>query len=244
MARIRTIKPDFWTDERLVECSMAARLFFIGMLNFADDNGNLQRSAKKLKMQIFPGDNIDCEKLIGELIAQRIIGEYSANGDKFLNIRNFLKHQVIDRPSKSNIPPNSNPVDNTSLDEHSTTEGKGREGKGREIEGKGMDIAAASRRKQIPENFCPDETGIAKANDSKIPVAEELERFKDFHRGKGNTMLDWQAAWRTWVSNAAKFSKGKSNGYVNERDASRQRAYKQLTGKSGSAIEGVSTRID
>lgn len=30
MARIRTIKPDFWTDEKLVKLSMEARLFFIG----------------------------------------------------------------------------------------------------------------------------------------------------------------------------------------------------------------------
>jgi hypothetical protein len=44
MARIRTIKPEFWTDEKVVECSFEARLMFIGMFNFADDKGNLVRS--------------------------------------------------------------------------------------------------------------------------------------------------------------------------------------------------------
>lgn len=132
MARIRTIKPDFWTDERLTECSVSARLLFIGLLNFSDDNGNLQRSAKKIKMQIFPADNIDCEPLICELLTHGVLIEYSVNGEKFLNIKNFRKHQVINRPSKSSIPlPNftehsvSPPV---AITEPSLTEGKGREG--------------------------------------------------------------------------------------------------------------------
>lgn len=104
MARIRTIKPDFWTDEKLTECSMSARLLFIGMLNFADDNGNLVASAKKLKMQVFPADSIECQPLLDELIAQGVIIEYSVNGENYLHIKGFRKHQVINRPSQSSIP--------------------------------------------------------------------------------------------------------------------------------------------
>jgi hypothetical protein len=129
VARIRTIKPDFWTDEKLTECSLSARLFFIGTWNFADDNGNLQRSAKKLKMQIFPADAMDCEPLVQELIAQGVLIEYAVNGEKYLHIKGFTRHQVINRPSKSGLPmPSGN--------EHSdTTHGAlidGREGKGKE----------------------------------------------------------------------------------------------------------------
>lgn len=131
MARIRTIKPDFWTDEKLTECSLSARLLFIGTLNFADDNGNLQASAKKLKMQIFPADNIDCQPLLDELIHHGILNEYSMNGEKFLNIKNFKKHQVINRPSKSNIP-------QPEFNEHSVSAHEavidGMEGNGMEIE--------------------------------------------------------------------------------------------------------------
>src|SRR5690606_34378958 len=82
----------------------SARLMFIGMLNFADDNGNLAASAKKLKMQIFPADNIDCQPLLDELITHGVVIEYSVSGDKFLNIKGFKKHQIINRPSKSAIP--------------------------------------------------------------------------------------------------------------------------------------------
>lgn len=127
MARIRTIKPDFWTDEKLVECSLSARLLFIGLLNFADDNGNLTRSPKKIKMQIFPADAIDCEPLIIELITQGVLIEYSVSDEKYLHIKGFAKHQVINRPSKSPIP------EPDFINTHGVLT-DGRERKGKEIE--------------------------------------------------------------------------------------------------------------
>lgn len=129
MARIRTIKPDFWTDEKVTECSMSARLLFIGIWNFADDNGNLQRSAKKVKMQVFPADAVECEPLIQELIAHGMLIEYSVSGDLFLHIKGFKKHQVINRPSKSNIPQPSLNDDSLSIPGCLTD---GKEGKGKE----------------------------------------------------------------------------------------------------------------
>lgn len=113
MARIRTIKPKFWTDGKMVQCSFAARLLFIGLWNFADDNGNLERSSEEIKMQIFPGDNVDCETLLMELITQGVVIEYSVNARKFLHIRNFLKHQVINRKSTTNLPDYDNSNDST-----------------------------------------------------------------------------------------------------------------------------------
>jgi hypothetical protein len=104
MARIRSIKPDFWSDEKLTECSMAARLFFIGTWNFADDSGNLVYSTKKLKMQIFPGEEIDCQPLIDELLAKGVMQEYEVAGKAYLHISGFRDHQVINKPSKSAIP--------------------------------------------------------------------------------------------------------------------------------------------
>lgn len=104
MARIRTIKPEFWTSEAVVECSCSARLLFIGMLNFADDYGNLVNSPKRLKMQIFPADIIDTTPLLDELIKHGLVIPYVVDGEKYLNIKGFRKHQVINKPSKSKIP--------------------------------------------------------------------------------------------------------------------------------------------
>lgn len=131
MARIRSIKPEFWTDERLTECSMSARLLFVGLLNFADDNGNQVYSAKRIKMQVFPADSVDTQPLIEELIAHGLVIEYSVSGEKYLNIKGFKKHQVINRPSKTAIPPM--PITDDSLSTPAVVtdgkEGKGEEGK-------------------------------------------------------------------------------------------------------------------
>ena len=142
MARIRSIKPDFWTDEKIVELPYEVRLFFIGSWNFADDNGNLQRSAKKLKMQIFPADVIDCEPLIQSLINHGLLIEYSLNGEEYLHIKGFKTHQVVNRPSKSNIPEPETGDMFGGLTEGSLTEGKGREGKGGDMSGSGDVVAS------------------------------------------------------------------------------------------------------
>lgn len=140
MARIRTIKPEFWTSESVVECSCSARLLLIGMLNFADDYGNLVNSPKRLKMQIFPADIIDTAPLLDELIKHGLVIQYAVDGEKYLNIKGFRKHQVINKPSKSKIPlPSFDKntdvvVDEECLsatvvvDEECFTEGNGREG--------------------------------------------------------------------------------------------------------------------
>ncbi|CAB3770521.1 hypothetical protein [Paraburkholderia solisilvae] len=153
MARIRTIKPDFWTDEKVVELSLAARLFFIGSWNFADDNGNLQRSAKKLKMQIFPADAIDCEPIIHSLIAHGLLTEYSVSGENYLHIMGFKRHQVINRPSKTVLPQPDPAVLAGTLTECSLMEGKGKElttttSPGRDVPG---DLVAAPVARDEPE---------------------------------------------------------------------------------------------
>jgi hypothetical protein len=98
------IKPEFWSDERIGECSASARLLFIGTWNFADDYGNLDRSPKQLKAQIFPYDLINCEALILELLERDLVSEYEVDGKKYLHINGFDKHQIIDRKSKARCP--------------------------------------------------------------------------------------------------------------------------------------------
>lgn len=145
MARIRTIKPEFWTDETLTECSLNARLLFIGTWNFADDKGNLEHSAKQLKMKVFPADDVKVLHLLNELIAHGLLIEYSVSGKKYLHIKGFEKHQVINRPSKSQIPAfDDSLITHGTLTECSLMEGKGMERKGEEGNGKEKPAAVAA----------------------------------------------------------------------------------------------------
>ena len=126
MARIRTVKPEFWTDEKVVSVSFPARLLFIGLWNYADDAGNLEYSPVQLKMRILPADAIEVIPLIEELKATVLLREYSVNNKNYLNIPNFLKHQKINNPSGPRVPPPPLPEPS----EFNPLEGKGMEGNG------------------------------------------------------------------------------------------------------------------
>lgn len=106
MSRIRTIKPEFWTSEQVMECSPLARLAFIGMWNFCDDNGVHPASFKTLKAEVFPGDDITAttvQNLVNELILQRLLVEFQAEGRQWWFVTGW-HHQLINRPSKSRYP--------------------------------------------------------------------------------------------------------------------------------------------
>ncbi len=82
MARIRTIKPEFWTSEQIMECSPMARLLFIGLWNFCDDRGVHPVAYKTLKAEVFPADDIlasDVERLVTELVSNELLGHRMAS---------------------------------------------------------------------------------------------------------------------------------------------------------------------
>jgi hypothetical protein len=181
MARIRTIKPDFWTDEKLTECSLSARLLFIGTWNFADDNGNLDRSAKQIKARVFPLDNLDCEPLILELLAKELLIEYSYEDRLYLHIQGFNKHQLINRPSKPTCP-----IYDESLRTHGVLITEGRK------ERKGVEV----KETRIPDNFTVSERVIKWAEKNKYYNLEKhLDSFVLKAQSKGYKYIDWDSAF-------------------------------------------------
>lgn len=133
MARIRSIKPEFWSSEQVMECSPMARLMFIGLWNFCDDAGNHVASAKTIKAEIFPGDDIsstDVQGLLDELSSNSLIAFYTNDSKDFLHVTGWKKHQKIDKPTYKH--PAFSDDARRALDESSPPEGKGREGKGEE----------------------------------------------------------------------------------------------------------------
>lgn len=101
MARIRSIKPEFWTSERVMECSPLARLLFIGIWNFCDDAGNHPDAERSLKALIFPGDDIDSatvRRLLDELSENGLLSLYTHEGRRYLHV-NGWRHQRIEKPT-------------------------------------------------------------------------------------------------------------------------------------------------
>lgn len=110
MPRARNIKPSFFTNEQLAECSMEARLLFIGLWTLADREGRLEDRPKKIRVEVFPYDLCDCEPLLAQLHAQKFIVRYEIDGSRYIAIPNFTKHQSPHKQEKpSTIPaPDSN----------------------------------------------------------------------------------------------------------------------------------------
>lgn len=107
MPRIRTIKPEFFDDEKLSQVSRDARLLFIGLLIHSDDYGVVKGNPRWLKSKIFPYDDLPLhtfEEWLADLKGLGIVMPFTAKEERYLFIRNFTKHQVIDRPSKARNP--------------------------------------------------------------------------------------------------------------------------------------------
>src|SRR4051794_3397310 len=98
MARIRTIKPEFWSSEQIVECSTSARLLFIGLWNFCDDGGVHQYSVKRIKMEIFQGDEFSDQQItswLAELLKADLLKSYTIGSKRYLLVTGW-QHQKID----------------------------------------------------------------------------------------------------------------------------------------------------
>lgn len=96
MSKYRTVKPEFWSDEDVVECSLQARLLFIGLWNFCDDFGIFEWKPRTLKMKIFPDDDVDTSGTLCELFERGLVEKFEHCGKLFGHVRNFSRHQKID----------------------------------------------------------------------------------------------------------------------------------------------------
>lgn len=163
MARIRTLKPEFWTDDIIVELTFAARLFYQGYWNFAlCDYGHSDATPKSLKMKIFPADDVDAEELIDELVKWgRLIRKTTPDGRAYLHAATLSKHTKMDTRWNTRCPycaleGNAKPVSappstdepaetHASLSEPAETppsEVKGSEGRGGEVKGGSSSLGA------------------------------------------------------------------------------------------------------
>lgn len=140
MARIRSIKPEFWTSEQVVECSVLTRLMFIGLWSFCDDHGIHPLSLRRIKMEIFPADDVGSSSIrrgLVELSKNGLIRTYVADNTEYLQITGWTKHQRIDRPTYKYPEPTQEQLEvgSSLLVESSTTEWIGEEWSGVERSG-------------------------------------------------------------------------------------------------------------
>ena len=106
MPRIRSVKPEFWQDEKLAALTVIDRLVFLGLISMADDAGRVLDSVKIIDAFIFPFSDDTCADSLGALESlARIARGRTESGQRVLQIVNWDRHQKVDHPNlKSCLP--------------------------------------------------------------------------------------------------------------------------------------------
>jgi hypothetical protein len=156
MPRIRSIKPEFWTSAQVLECSPNARLLFIGLWNFADDEGRHPDNPKQAKAEVFPADDFSLEDVQGmlqELSKNGLITRYTVEGKGFFQITGW-HHQRIDKPQPAKYP---GPVEDHSKNDPGTLppDRKGKDRKGKDKDIGATDDAPADFAREFDEEIKP-----------------------------------------------------------------------------------------
>ena len=127
MARIRTIKPDFFTSEDIVSLSPLARLLYIALWCEADREGRFTWRPATFKLRYFPGDRVNIEALGQELTNRELVIRY---GGCLAYIPTFLNHQHVNpREAQSSLPvPDASARVTDAQVGREGKEGKGKEG--------------------------------------------------------------------------------------------------------------------
>lgn len=102
--RIRTVKPEFFTDEKVRGMEPLTQLLFVGLWCFADDAGRFEDDLPIIKAAIFPTREVKLEKMLAELVKKGMISRYKVGKRRYYLIRNWAKHQRIRNPTKARTP--------------------------------------------------------------------------------------------------------------------------------------------
>lgn len=141
MARIRTIKPDFFRHEGLQDLEAANKgkypmLVFAGLWGHCDKAGRFEWKPRTLKLDILPFLNFDMVQTLDLLVASGYVRRYTADGGEYGVIPSFGEHQRIN--GKESQEPEKYPPEPPVQQLGSNGEAlgtTGREGKGREGNG-------------------------------------------------------------------------------------------------------------
>lgn len=134
----RMINTSIWRSKQVSNLSIEARLLFVGLITFGDDDGRLNGDPALLRSMVFSRDEkvtvTDVAKWLEEIVTLGLVLKYAANGDDYLVHPHWGTYQTLraDRKKESNVPPPPDglvaaivqPTDNQPSAQDKTREGK------------------------------------------------------------------------------------------------------------------------
>jgi hypothetical protein len=108
MARIRSVKPETWSDQKLARLSRDARLLYISLWNFADEQGRMVGDPRQVKGMCLPMDDdlspVEIDLLLDDLAKAGRVVRYLVDDEHFLFLPHLSKHQRLDTGQDSRFP--------------------------------------------------------------------------------------------------------------------------------------------
>lgn len=255
MARLRTLKPSFFTNDILAEVDPLGRLLFQGLWCIADREGRLEDRPKRIKAEVLPYDTCNVDALLDDLARLGFIVRYAVAEQRYIQVTNFGKHQTPHiKEAASTIPApdkhGASTVRHTPQESASTPSYLdpdpvvGSSSGNLDTDRPPLPPKGGGKRTKakttIPDDFAITDEMRAWA-DEKAPGVDidvETERFLDRNRREGSTYADWPAAWRYWMTtDYPKAMKGNVHAIDTRRSgqAGRQAGYGHRRLKVGAA---------
>ena len=229
--RIRTIRPEFYQSESVGSMTWKARLVFINLWSYVEDNGVNLDNPRLFRGQCMPYDDsvLDgIEDAFAELEQCGSIIRYERDGKRLLFVPGFEKWQNITRPGTCHyLPPDGwdkrgrkiIPEDSGQLQEHSC---ESPEDSGQLHDCSRSRSSSKSRKKEEENKFSSSKEITADCYHDSIEYAAtdrtiaseypnlDLESawlaFADRHQGETRTIADWTRLWKGWCQRRANMS--------------------------------------
>lgn len=163
MARARNIKPGFFKNEDLAECSAWARLCFAGLWTLADREGRLEDRPKRIKGELFAFDTVEVDPLLIELEGRGFLVRYRNSDGAFIQISKFSAHQTPHYSEKPSV------IKPPGFQEQRSDEGGSTP---RALRDDSKSAGSIKRGAQPPDSLNPDSLNPEEENSSSSTSAE------------------------------------------------------------------------
>jgi hypothetical protein len=181
MARIRTIKPEFFTSEKIGYLTVNSRLLFVALWTQADREGRMRFQRMALAAACMPYEMHLFDGCLAELLESKLVVMYEVDNRKYLFLPGFLKHQKPHNTErKSELPPFNGeltvkqPLNNGEVTQNLRQERERERERERELTtavggGSGRDSCAGAEDPPAPPSASPP------------AIEEEVTRLRDLH---------------------------------------------------------------
>lgn len=200
MGRARNLKPGFFKNEDLAECSPWARLMFAGLWTLADREGRLEDRPRRIKGELFPYDEVDSDQLLSELASRGFIVRYTTDGVSVISIPSFLNHQ---RPHHTEKPSTLPKLNVSSQESHVLSPESNVRNPPSSLNPSSLNHESLEVKRK---RFCPPTLDEVRSYCESRGKGVDPEAWYSHYQSNGwkvgkNAMKDWRAAIHTWEKN-------------------------------------------